>query len=162
MISVGYIGGGDRQAANVMPAEIIVNGTARYFAKPVKDVIDTRMREMAHQFASLHGATAEVEINWRAVPTINHDEQTDVCVTAASTVVPASAVDAKMQASTGGEDFAYMLEKKPGAMIMIGNGVPADGIVHQVHTPKFNFNDEIIPFGVAYWVELVHQELKAA
>ena len=161
-ISVGYIGGGDRQAANVMPAEIIVNGTARYFAPVVKDIIDARLREMAQQFASLHGATAEVEIHWRATPTINHDEQTDVCVAAASTVVPASAVDPKMPPSTGGEDFAYMLEKKPGAMIMIGNGIPADGIVHQVHTPKFNFNDDIIPYGVAYWVELVNQELKAA
>ena len=161
-ISVGFIGGGDIQSANVMASEMVVNGTARYFAPAVRDVIDTRLRAMAQQFASLHGATAEVELDWLAVPTINHDEQTDVCVAAASSVVPASAVDPKMQASTGGEDFAYMLLKKPGAMIMIGNGIPADGIVHQVHTPKFNFNDDIIPLGVAYWVELVHQELKAA
>lgn len=161
-ISVGYIGGGDIQSANVMASEMVVNGTARYFAPAVRDIIDTRIRAMAEQFASLHGATAEVEINWLAVPTINHDEQTDVCVAAASTVVPASAVDPKMSASTGGEDFAYMLLKKPGAMIMIGNGIPDDGIVHQVHTPKFNFNDDIIPYGVAYWVELVHQELQAS
>jgi amidohydrolase len=160
VISVGAIQGGDLAAGNVIASEIKVTGTARYFARDVKGILDTRLRTLAEQFASLHGATAEVHMDWVATPTINHDDQTDVCVSAASSIVSAADVDPKMPASTGGEDFAFMLEKVPGAMIMIGNGIPADGVVHQVHTPKYDFNDEIIPYGVAYWVELVNTELR--
>jgi metal-dependent amidase/aminoacylase/carboxypeptidase family protein len=126
----------------------------------VKAVIETRLTALAKQFAGLHGATAEVMMDWVATPTINHDDQTDLCVAAATSIVSEAAVDPKMLASTGGEDFAFMLEKVPGAMIMIGNGTPAGGIVHQVHTPKYDFNDAVIPFGVAYWVELVNTELR--
>jgi len=73
--------------------------------------------------------------------------------------VGADAVDANATAVTGGEDFCYMLEAKPGAFIFIGNGFGADGKAHGLHTPKFDFNDEVIPLGAAYWVELVRQEL---
>ncbi len=160
VISVGAIQCGDLAAGNVIASEIKVTGTARYFARDVKGVIATRLTTLAEQFAKLHGATAEVQMNWVATPTINHDEQTDRCVMAASALVSSVAVDAMMPASTGGEDFAFMLERVPGAMIMIGNGIPSDGVVHQVHTPKYDFNDAVIPYGVAYWVELVHTELR--
>ena len=61
---------------------------------------------------------------------------------------------------TGGEDFAFMLEQRPGAFICIGNGFGADGTAPGLHTPKYDFNDDIIPLGVAYWVSLVREELK--
>ena len=61
--------------------------------------------------------------------------------------------------TTGGEDFAYMMEQRPGAFIFLGNGVNPDGSMHQVHTPQYNFNDAIIPTGAAYWVSVVQQEL---
>ena len=160
VISVGHIGGGSIDACNVMPSELVVGGTARYFAAPVKKIIDTRLRELAHQLAAMHGAECEVAIDWMADPLVNHDEQTDVAVAAAAAVVGGGAVDDKARATTGGEDFAFMLQKKPGAFIFIGNGVAPDGSFHGVHTPKYDFNDEIIPLGVAYWVELVNQELK--
>ena len=159
VISVGYVGGGSLDSCNVMPSELIVGGTARYFSPSVKTILDRRMRELAHGLAALHGAAAEVSIDWMAEPLVNHSEQADVAIAAASNVAGADAVDPKAHATTGGEDFAYMLQEKPGAFIYIGNGVAADGSFHGVHTPKYDFNDAIIPLGVAYWVELVHQEL---
>ena len=60
---------------------------------------------------------------------------------------------------TGSEDFAFMLEARPGGFIMIGNGVAPDGSFHYVHTPLYDFNDEILTLGAGYWVSLVEQEL---
>jgi hippurate hydrolase len=73
--------------------------------------------------------------------------------------VGANAVTGNARPITGGEDFGYMLEVKPGSFIFLGNGTNPDGSYHAVHTPKYDFNDEIIPLGVAYWIGLVKQEL---
>ena len=156
VISVGYIGGGARDSANVMPAELTVSGTARYYKDTTKDIIERRIRELATGLAALHGAGVSAEFVWVAEPLVNADEQTDVAIAAASAVVGATAVNPAMPPTGGGEDFAYMLKQKQGAFIRIGNGEGSSG----VHTPKFDFNDEAIPYGVAYWVELVRQELK--
>jgi hippurate hydrolase len=160
VISVGHIGGGDINACNVMPARMTVGGTARYFAPPVKDIIDRRIRELAVGLAKLHGAGAEVEIDWVAEPLINHEAETETAARAARAVVGDEAVDARAKATAGGEDFAFMLKERPGAFIFIGNGVNADGGYHGVHTPFYDFNDEIIPLGVEYWVRLVEGELR--
>jgi len=71
-------------------------------------------------------------------------------------VVGDAAVNPNIPATGGGEDFAYMLKRRQGAFIRIGNGEASAG----VHTPLYDFNDEVIPYGVAYWVELVKQELR--
>ncbi len=162
VISVGYIGGGDLNATNVMPSELVVAGTARYYAKEVRDTLERRIRELAMTLADMHDATAEVYLRWGAVPVVNHDNETDVAVAAAAAVVGADAVNANGNRSTGGEDFAYMLEQRPGAIIGIGNGVLPDGTWHALHTPKYDFNDAVIPLGAAYWVSVVQQELRVA
>ncbi len=156
VISVGHIGGGARDSANVMPAEMTVSGTARYYKDSTKEIIERRIRDLAEGLASLHGAGVEVAFVWVAEPLVNAEEQTEVAVAAASALVGAAAVDPAMPPTGGGEDFAYMLKRKQGAFIRIGNGEGSAG----VHTPQFDFNDEAIPYGVAYWVELVKQELK--
>jgi amidohydrolase len=159
VISVGHIAGGSPNSVNVMPAELEVSGTARCFTKATQAIIDSRMEELALGLAKLHGATADFKINWGTAPLVNHADQTEVAVAAAAVLVGADAIDANATAVTGGEDFCYMLEAKPGAFIFIGNGFGADGKAHGLHTPKFDFNDDIIPLGGAYWVELVRQEL---
>lgn len=161
VISVGYLSGGDLNATNVMPSEVVVAGTARYYAKEVRETLERRIRELAEGLASLHGATAEVFIRWGAVPVVNHDAETDVAAAAARAIVGGEAVSTDAPKSTGGEDFAFMLEKRPGAIIGIGNGVNPDGTWHALHTPKYDFNDEILPLGAAYWVSIVRQELRA-
>ncbi len=159
VISVGYIGGGSPLSINVMPAEIQVGGTSRCFTPATIEILDRRMAELAHGLAKLHGATAEFTQSWGTIPLSNHDEQTEVAVAAATALVGADAVEPNAKPITGGEDFSFMLEAKPGSFIFIGNGVADDGSYHGVHTPKYNFNDEIIPLGAAYWVGLVKQEL---
>jgi hippurate hydrolase len=159
VISVGYIGGGSINACNVMPSELIVSGTSRCFSKEIQEVLDRRMRELAEGLAKLHGAQAEVTIAWGAPTVINHDEQVDVAIAAATELVGADAVTGNARPITGGEDFGYMLEVKPGSFIFLGNGTNPDGTYHAVHTPKYDFNDDIIPLGVAYWIGLVKQEL---
>ena len=159
VISVGHIGGGSDQSVNVMPAELSVSGTARCFTPVVQALLDRRMRELAEGLAALHGATATFSINWGTLPLVNHAEQTAVAIEAASSLVGAEAVETNATAVTGGEDFSFMLEARPGAFIFIGNGLAADGKAHGLHTPKFDFNDEAIPAGSAYWVRLVETEL---
>ena len=159
LISVGYVEAGSRDACNVLPSALEVGGTARYFKPAVKETIDRRIRELAQQLAAMHGAGAETDIRWGGIPLVNHQAQCEVGIAAAAAVVGASAVEFIGGGTTGGEDFAFMLDVKPGAFIGIGNGVGADGSYHGLHSPKYDFNDEIIPLGVAYWVELVNQEL---
>jgi amidohydrolase len=162
VITVGHIAGGMETATNVMPAEILVAGTMRYFDPKIKAVLEARMRELATHCATLYGATASVHFHWMSVPLVNHAAETGVAVEAAVTVVGAGAVNATAIAVTAGEDFSYMLAERPGAFMFMGNGTAADGTVHQVHTPHYDFNDAIIPIGVGYWVELVKRELQAA
>ena len=159
VISVGSIIGGSNQAVNVMPAEIELTGTMRCFTKPTQAIIDRRIEELAHAAAAMNGCTAEVVLHWGTTPMVNHPEQTDVAVAAAHAVTGADNVNPEAPQVTGGEDFCFMLDAKPGAMIMIGNGVNQTGRTPHLHTPMFNFNDDIIPLGAAWWVNIVRAEL---
>jgi len=145
---------------NVMPALLELAGTARCFSKATQTILDTRMHDLAHALAAMHGATAEFTSSWGTIPLVNHPDQTSVAAAAARDMVGDDAVETDAVAVTGGEDFAFMLDAKPGAFIMIGQGVAADGKVHGLHTPKYDFNDAIIPLGAAWWVKLVEQELR--
>lgn len=161
VISVGHLAGGVPEAPNVMPSTITVGGTARFYEPRVRDIIGRRIKELAEGLAAVHGAAAEFGIRWAAAPVVNHDQETDVAAAAAVAVVGAEAVNTDSPRSTGGEDFGYMLEACPGAIIGIGNGVGTDGTWHALHTPKYDFNDEILPLGAAFWVAVVHQELRS-
>ena len=159
VISLGHIAGGSAESVNVMPAELVLSGTARCFTPEIQAIITGRMETLAHALAAMHGATAEVAINWGFVPLVNHADQTVVAADAARLLVGDGAVDTDAKPITGGEDFSFMLREKPGAFIFIGNGHGADGKAHGLHTPRYDFNDEIIPLGAAWWVRLVQQEL---
>ena len=160
VISAGHIAGGSAEAVNVMPSALSVAGTARCFTPETRAIIESRVGELAQGLAKLHGAAAEVEFVWVTTPLVNHREQADLAATAARSLGGDGAVDTNATPTTGGEDFAFMLEAKPGAFIYIGNGTALDGTVHDVHTPLYDFNDEAIPLGVAWWVRVVEQELR--
>jgi amidohydrolase len=162
VVSVGSIHSGSNQASNVMPAEAEITGTMRCFNMKTQDIISTRLEGLAHAIAGANGGTAEVTLDWGFHALVNHEESTDVAIAAATSLVGASQVQANTLPITGGEDFAFMMEVRPGAFIFIGNGVAESGRTHAVHTPLFNFNDDIIPLGVAYWVSLVGKELNLA
>ncbi len=162
VISVGFIGGGSQLSTNVMPAEIVVGGTARCFTPEIQEIIERRMDALAQALATMHGATADVSIRWGVPPTLNHPEQTDVAAGAAAAIVGADAVDTDVTPTTGGEDFSEMLKLRPGAFIFIGNGEGGARGAHGLHTPLYDFNDAVIPTGVRYWVSLVEKELSLA
>ncbi|WP_439594552.1 M20 aminoacylase family protein [Falsiroseomonas sp.] len=159
VLSVGSIQGGSPISSNVMPAEITVTGTARSYRPAVRDLLERRIGELANGLAAMHGCTAEVTYR-RGVPAlVNHAEQTELALEAAKALVDAEAVDADFPLVTGAEDFALMLEARPGAFMFLGAGTGPDGTSPNLHTPHFDFNDAIIPMGVAYWVSVVDQEL---
>jgi hippurate hydrolase len=162
VVSVGSVAGGDPGSPNIIPAEITVTGTARSYNPKVRDLMEKRLTELAHAQAASFGCTAEVVYDRRYPPLITHAEQTAVSVKAAAALVGEGNVDPACPPFTGAEDFSFMLNARPGSFIMIGNGAAQDGAVHHVHTPAYDFNDEIITLGVAYWVQLVRTELGAS
>ena len=157
VVSVGYLGGGSAESPNVMPAEVVIAGTARSYREPVRDILERRMRELAASLAAAQGCTAEVEYQRLGTALVNHDEAVPVAMAAASAVAGPEHVEGNVPPSTGGEDFADMLLRCRGAFMRIGNG--EGKYAAALHTPAYDFNDEIIPLGAAYWVALVAEEL---
>lgn len=157
--SVGHIAGGDAGSPNIIPSEVVVSGTSRSYKPEIRDLLQKRITELAHSLAGAYGCTADVDYDRRYPPLITHAEQTAASVAAARALVGAKNVVADAPPVTGSEDFAFMREAKPGGFIMIGNGVAGDGSYHYVHTPLYDFNDEILAIGAGYWVTLVQQEL---
>jgi len=162
VLSVGSIQGGSPKASNVMPAELTITGTARSYKPAVRDLLDRRINELAHGLAAAHGCTADVEYRRGMPATVNHGEQTKVAATAAASLVGGASVNTDMPPVTGSEDFSLMLEACPGNFMFIGGGNGPDGTSPNLHTPHFDFNDDIIPLGVAYWVSVVDQEMGGA
>jgi hippurate hydrolase len=159
VVSVGSVSGGDWGSPNIIPPRMVVRGTARSYSPEVRDLIEKRLTELAHASAAAFGCTAEVDYNRRYPPLVTHGPETDVSLTAARALVGAGAVIAEGPMQTGAEDFSFMLEARPGGFIMIGNGVNPDGSYHNVHTPGYDFNEEILTLGAGYWVSLVQEVL---
>jgi amidohydrolase len=162
VISVGSIAGGDPGSPNIIPSRVTISGTARSYKPAVRDLMERRLTEIAHAQAAAFGCSAEVDYNRRYPPLVNHADPTAISVAAAAALVGAGNVDADCPPFTGSEDFSFMLQARPGGFIMIGNGTAADGSTHHVHTPGYDFNDEILTLGAAYWVQLVRTELGGA
>lgn len=161
VVSIGSVNGGSPDSPNVMPAEIVLTGTGRTFSEKAQATLERRLSELAHAHAGAQGCTAEVAYERLTRTLVNDPEHAAIAAAAAASLVGESAVDADAPPITGGEDFADMLRLKPGAFIFIGNGTAPDGSFHAVHTPHYDFNDDIIPLGVGYWVSLVRRELAA-
>ncbi len=157
VISVGYVGGGSRKQGNVLPSEIVVHGTARSYTPAVRDIIERRIGEIARGQAATYGAQVEVEYKRGYPPTVNWTEQVGVAADVGASVSGADGVDRDAVPVTGAEDFSFMLERKKGAFMFIGNGEAAPS--QNLHCPGYDFNDALLPVGAAYWVGLVKAEL---
>ena len=145
----------DGDAFNVIPGTVTLRGTVRSFDAELRDMAERRIREIAEHTALAYGGSAEVD--WRpGYPAmINADIETGLAADAARRV--SGDVDTDAPATMGGEDFAFMLEACPGAYIQLGNGDSAS-----LHHPEYDFNDEAIPFGTTFWVELVEMRMPLA
>ena len=157
-LSVGHVSGGAANSPNVMPSEVMVRGTARYFRPEAQAIIRRRLAELAESLAAAHGCTAKSLYEPLCPPTVNAAGKVPVASAAAAALVGEARVG-DIPLSTGGEDFAFMLQEKPGAFMRIGNGSNPDGSFHNVHTPLYDFNDQALALGSAYWVSLVQEEL---
>ncbi|MEQ1901062.1 MAG: M20 aminoacylase family protein [Devosia sp.] len=155
VVSVTMIEGGT--AFNIMPGAVRLTGTARSLDEAVRDLVERRIVEVAEGVAAAFGARAAVNYTRGYPVTVNSPEQTDLAAEVARAVSGLERVDAAADATMGGEDFAYMLEARPGAYILLGNGESS-----QLHTDTYDFNDAVIPVGVSYWARLVETALRAA
>ena len=158
VISIGAIESGSFGSVNVMPDTIRIGGTARSLIPSVRDTIERRIKELVNGLAATYDCTAEVEYIRIGTPLVNHEEHTKRAITAAQAVVGETNVNPNRQPSMGGEDFAFLLQERPGAFIFLGIN-DDETKPRQLHSPTYNFNDDAIPFGVAYWITLVQQEL---
>jgi hippurate hydrolase len=145
-------------AANAIPAEAVLKGTARWLDERVGETIQQAIRRMVRSVAESYGATAEVEMHMVAPTTINDEAAMALARNAAAAVAGPAGVVEMVQPVMGGEDFAYMLGVKQGAYIMLGSK-RSDGFNPMLHHPSFDFNDTILSTGAAYWVKLVEQQL---
>jgi len=159
VVSIGHIHAGDAGSPNIIPSKVLVKGTARSFDPRVRDTMERRLTEIANAAAQIFNCKAEVIYNRIYPPLVTKAEQTAIAASAAAALVGCDCVMTDAQPLTGSEDFSFMLEERPGSFILIGNGMPEEGF-HHVHTPEYDFNDAILTLGVAYWVELVHAELR--
>ncbi|MDI6836937.1 M20 aminoacylase family protein [Ciceribacter thiooxidans] len=139
---------------NIIPEEAVLGGTVRSLDETVRDLAENRIREVAKGVAAAHGADVTVEYERACPVTVNHPDETQHAARAAIDVAGPQNVDTEVDPSMAGEDFAFMLQARPGAYIMIGNGKTAG-----LHHPAYDFNDEAIAYGVSYWVRLAEQRL---
>ncbi|MFE0016822.1 M20 aminoacylase family protein [Mesorhizobium sp. NPDC059054] len=154
VVSVTKFHAGD--AYNVIPEIAEIAGTVRSLKKDVGKKAEERMRQLCAGIAAAHDTTIEVDYDANYPVTFNHPDETVFSSDVAAEVAGDAQVQRAIQPVMGGEDFSYMLEARPGAFIFIGNGDTAG-----LHHPAYDFNDEVIPHGVSYWVKLAEKALAA-
>ena len=141
-------------AENVLPQTAKLRGTVRAMRADVRDLLEKRLHEVVEGTARLYGATAKLNYQ-RGYPVLeNHERQTDFAAAVAGEIVGGERVNREAPPVMGAEDFSYMLQKRPGAFIFMGNGDTAG-----LHHPAYDFNDEAIPVGTSYWARLVETAL---
>ena len=141
---------------NVLPQTVRLRGTARSLVPEVRDLMEKRLHEVVAGTAAAYGAKATLKYR-RGYPVLeNHERQSDFAASVAKEIVGQDRVDHTLPPMMGAEDFAFMLNARPGAFIWVGNGDSAG-----LHHPAYNFNDDVIPFGTSYWVKLVETALPA-
>ena len=142
-------------ARNVIPQTAELKGTVRTLTPEVRDLIEKRVREVVAGVAQQTGAKIDIVYERGYPVTVNHAAQTEIATRTASEVAGQANVHT-VPPMMGAEDFAYMLEARPGAFIFVGNGDSAG-----LHHPAYNFNDDAIVFGTSYWIKLVENTLAA-
>ena len=139
---------------NVIPQTALLRGTARSLTPQVRDLLETRIREVVEGTARLYGAKVALTYKRDYPVTRNHERQTEFASAVAADVVGRAHVEDDTPPVMGAEDFSFMLEARPGAFIFVGNGDSAG-----LHHPAYDFNDDVIPIGTSYWVKLVETAL---
>lgn len=164
VVSITQIHAGS--ATNVIPDTATLIGTVRTFNLPVLDLIERRMREIAAHTAAAFDAEVEFKFLRNYPPLINHAAETAFAIGVMRDVVGHDQVDGNVEPTMGAEDFAFMLQHKPGCYVFLGNGEGGHrdhghGLGPcNLHNPSYDFNDDLLPIGATYWVRLAEAFLK--
>jgi len=143
------------KAFNVIPAEVELRGTIRTMASDVRVLAEQRIKDIARLTAEAYGAVAEITYMPGYPVMVNSETQTEFAAKIAKDVAGNCS---EAEAIMGSEDFAYMLEERPGAYILLGNGEKSE----MVHTVHYDFNDDIIPAGCSWFSEVAEQRMPLA
>jgi hippurate hydrolase len=152
-------------ATNVIPDDAVLVGTVRTFSIEVLDLIERRMNEVASAIAAGFNAAIEFAFKRNYPALVNHPAQTAFAVEAMKAVAGSDRVDTGIEPTMGAEDFAFMLQAKPGCYVFLGNGegkhrAGGHGLGPcQLHNASYDFNDELLPVGASYWVKLAEMSL---
>jgi amidohydrolase len=140
------------EALNVIPQDCVFGGTVRCFKPEVREEIERRFRAIVEGTACSYEAEADIYYDRHYPATFNSPRETAFAARIAAALVGDDSVRTDIRPSMAADDIAYLLQKRPGAMILIGNGVEQGG--RMVHNPDYDFNDEILPLGASFWVKL--------
>jgi len=155
VVSVTQFHAGDTW--NVIPQKAVLRGTTRSFLPDLRDMVESSLRRIARNIAAAHDAEVAVTYERRYPPTINSERETEFAAATMAEVAGAKNVARDWAPSMAAEDFAFMLEARPGAYAWIGNG--GDAASPGLHHPGYDFNDEILPLGASYLARLVERGL---
>jgi amidohydrolase len=146
----------ESDAYNVIPQHVQLRGTVRTMDKGVQDMAEANISRVAKATADAYGAVATIDYHRGYPVMVNSEVQTEFAVEVAKKVAGEGKVKDDAAMIMGAEDFSYMLESRPGAYILVGNGDTP-----MCHHPKYNFDDEAIPAGCSYWATLVETAMPA-
>ncbi len=158
VVSVTQIHAGD--AYNIIPGRVELAGGVRSFDPEVRAGLLKRVEEVTAAISAAFKARGTVRWSISFPPVMNDATQTALAAEAAASVVGRQNVATDSEPSLGSEDFAYMLEEKPGCYLFVGNGSTKGGCV--IHNPAYDFNDDILAVGASYWVRLTEKLLASA
>ena len=156
VVTVGALQAG--QAANVIPQQALLRLSLRALNPTVREQMLERVNAIIHTQAASFGCTVHVEHRPAYPVLVNHAEETEFARQVGVALLGADAVDGNTRTLMGSEDFAWMLQRCPGSYLFIGNGVSRP----MVHNPAYDFNDDILLTGAAYWGALAESWLKPA
>ena len=165
VISVTMIHTGE--ATNVVPDSCELQGTVRTFTLEVLDMIEARMKQVAEHTCAAHEATCDFEFVRNYPPTVNSAAEADFARKVMASIVGEANVLVQ-EPTMGAEDFAFMLQARPGAYCFIANGdgghrdLGHGGGPCTLHNPSYDFNDDLIPLGATYWVRMAEEWLAQA
>ncbi|HEY1725372.1 MAG TPA: M20 aminoacylase family protein [Steroidobacteraceae bacterium] len=157
VVSITCIEGGT--AHNIIPQSVQMRGTVRSFSPSVRHELEQGINRIAHSTAQAFGATAAVQYTRLAPAVINTAHETAQAIAAAGAVLGEERVVQDIEPTMGSEDFSYMLDGRPGAYVFLGQGSPEHSC--NIHSPHYDFNDQLLPIGASYWIRLVEQVLAA-
>ena len=155
VISITRLAGGD--AYNIVPEKVVLWGTIRTFKRETRDRLVRRVEEIGRGIALAQGLEVKVQVHEGYPATINTPEEARLGADAAAEIVGEDRVERDPAPCLGSEDFAFMLDRRPGSYIWMGTGGAEAG--RQLHSPYYDFNDEALGYGVSYWVRLVERLL---